>query len=83
MIWLNAGMNVRQLIALIRSEIARLRSENAESVTIASLETLLATVENHVAQHPEKPIAAFAMEHARLRYASTLAQYEARNAVAL
>jgi len=76
-------MNVRQLIALIRSEITKVRSENAELVTIASLETLLAAVENHLAQHPEEPTAAFAIEHARLQHASILTQYEARNAIAL
>jgi divalent metal cation (Fe/Co/Zn/Cd) transporter len=78
MIWLNAVMNVSQLIALIRSEIARLRSEHAELVTIASLETLLAAVENHLAQQPEEPIAAFAIEHAKLQHASNLVWYEAR-----
>ena len=76
-------MNVRQLIALIRSQIAKLRSENAELVTIASLETLLAAVENHVAQQPDEPITAFEMEHVRLQHASNLAQYEARNTTAL
>jgi hypothetical protein len=82
-------MNVTQLIALIRSNIARLRSENAELVTIASLETLLATVENHVAQQPDDPMVAIAIEnaklqheHAKLQHASNLAQYEARNASA-
>jgi len=52
-------------------------------VTIASLETLLAAVENHLAQHPQEPVAAFAIEQARLQQASNLAWYEARNASAL
>jgi hypothetical protein len=74
-------MNVTQLIALIRSEIARLRSVNEESVTIASLETLLATVENQLAQQSAEPTAAGSAiehEHARLQNASKQAQFEAR-----
>jgi len=85
-------MNARDLIAVIRSDIARLRAEHPESVmvTIASLEALLANVENFIRQHAEQQIAApnledaarFATEHAKLQHASNLALYEAQAASA-
>jgi hypothetical protein len=46
----------RELIALIRRDIGIVRAEGATSVTIASLETLLATVEDFIAKHPNEEI---------------------------
>jgi hypothetical protein len=76
-------MNMRELIALIRQNIAALRTKGATSVTIASLESLLAAVENHVAQQPDTQINSITVEHARLQQAADLAGFAARSAVNL
>ena len=68
----------RELIALIRRDIGIVRAEGATSVTIASLETLLATIEDFIAKHPNVEIPT--IEQARLQHASNLAWYEARAA---
>jgi hypothetical protein len=76
-------MDARELIRLIRLNIARLRTEGAASVTIASLETLLAAVETHIAQHPNDPLIEVAIENARLEQALEIAVFESRSASAL
>jgi len=56
---------IRELIVLIRRDIGIVRAEGATSVTIASLETLLATVEDFIAKHPNAEIPL--IEEARLQ----------------
>ena len=68
----------RELIALIRRDIGIVRAEGATSVTIASLEVFLATVEDFIAKHPNAEIPT--IEQARLQHASNLAWYEAKAA---
>jgi hypothetical protein len=70
----------RELIALIRRDIGIVRAEGATSVTIASLEALLATVEDFIAKHPDEDFPA--IEQARLQHASNLAWYGAQAASA-
>jgi hypothetical protein len=71
----------KELIALIRRDIGIVRAEGGVSVTIESLETLLDTVEDFIAKHPNTEIP-LAIEQAKLQHASTLAQYEAQAASA-
>ncbi len=53
-------MNAKDLIQLIRSQIEQVKSSGATSVTIASLETLLSVVENHL---EDDGLSAAVMEH--------------------
>jgi len=74
---------IRDLIRLIRINLGRVVAEVASSVSIESLEALLAAVERQISQTPEQNIAAPTFEQATLQQASDLATYSARNAANL
>lgn len=68
-------MNAKQVVEVIRAKIGQIKTPSAQSVTIASLEALLAAIE------PDLDIAggasSFAIEHMKLQHASDLAKYAA------
>src|SRR5206468_10502655 len=70
-------MNAKDLIQLIRSQIKQVKSSGATSVTIASLETLLSVVENHL---EDGGLSAAVMEHIKLQHATDLAAYAEQSA---